>query len=204
MPLVYQKPNLNQFHRPMTRKDFDAAMNVLFGTLDPKKILMKQMMSKNWLFKKLLKPEVKKISLNEPLVGRMFLYKYDAKTKEKLRYWDRLPLIIMVQEAPNGFYGINFHYLHYDLRIKLFKLIMGYKKASLKDKNEAVIMTYNRLKSLGTTKWKFAFKRYLLGYCRSKMIEIPFWEWENVLRLPIAQFQKASMQQVWRESLLYR
>ena len=40
MPIKQEKPNLNQFHRPMTRKMFDAAMYELFGTLDPKEIKM--------------------------------------------------------------------------------------------------------------------------------------------------------------------
>lgn len=204
MSIKTEKPNLNQFHRPMTRKDFNAAMYQLFGTLDPKEILKKQQRSKNWLFKKFMKPEVRKISLNEPLLGRMFLFKYDAKWKKKLPYWDRLPLIIMIQESNDGFYGINYHYLHYDLRMKLFAILVNYKNVSLSTKNKSVIVTYNKLKSLATTKWKFAFKRYLSEYCQSKMIEIPYWDWERVVRLPVACFQKATQQEVWRESLLYR
>jgi hypothetical protein len=45
--------------------------------------------------------------------GEMYFFQYDAKLKKELPYWDKFPLIFPVEEAPNGFYGLNFHYLPY-------------------------------------------------------------------------------------------
>ena len=50
------------------------------------------------------------------LAGSMYMYFYDPKTKEKLPYYDRFPLVILVEDAEGGFYGLNLHYLRPDIR----------------------------------------------------------------------------------------
>ena len=54
-----------------------------------------------------------------PKIGRLYLFQYDAKMKDILPYWDVWPLIFPFDYAPNGFYGINLHYLAPKDRIKL-------------------------------------------------------------------------------------
>ena len=58
------------------------------------------------------------------LEGRMYTFFYDPKTKDKLPYYDRFPLIIMVKPAPGGFYGINLHYLPMGLRAKFLDALL--------------------------------------------------------------------------------
>ena len=57
----------------------------------------------------------KELSLQAPrytrdLIGRMFMFFYDPKTKDTLPFYDRFPLIVMVGPAAGGFYGLNLHY----------------------------------------------------------------------------------------------
>src|SRR6056300_1170810 len=55
-----------------------------------------------------------KVGTVEP--GNMYHFFYDPKTKSDLPYYDKFPLIFMVDTAPKGFYGINLHYLPPKLR----------------------------------------------------------------------------------------
>ena len=50
-------------------------------------------------------------------LGRMFSFFYEPKGKDTLTYYDKFPLVIPIQEAPGGFYGLNLHYLSYRMRM---------------------------------------------------------------------------------------
>ena len=56
--------------------------------------------------------------------GNMFMFFYDPKHKDTLPYYDKFPLIIMVEKAPGGFYGLNLHYLPPILRAKFLDSLM--------------------------------------------------------------------------------
>ena len=55
---------------------------------------------------------------NDTVVGNMYMFFYDPKTKDTLPYYDSFPLIVVVGPAEGGFYGINLHYLPPTLRAK--------------------------------------------------------------------------------------
>jgi hypothetical protein len=59
-------------------------------------------------------------------VGKMFLFSYDPKTKADLPYYDTFPLIFPIKKLPDGFLGLNLHYLPYILRAKLMDLLYAY------------------------------------------------------------------------------
>ena len=62
-----------------------------------------------------------------PMLGNMYLFSYDPKTKETLPYYDRFPLIIPFRPSVvsgkagsgPGFYGLNLHYIPPRLRARL-------------------------------------------------------------------------------------
>ena len=43
--------------------------------------------------------------------GNMYLFMYDPKHKETLPYYDTVPLVLPFKSVPEGFLGINLHYL---------------------------------------------------------------------------------------------
>jgi len=51
-------------------------------------------------------------------VGNMYMFFYDPKTKDTLPYYDAFPLVIPIEPAEGGFYGLNLHYLPPVLRAK--------------------------------------------------------------------------------------
>jgi len=53
------------------------------------------------------------------LPGNMYMFLYDAKLKDKLPYWDMFPLVLPFRKVPGGFFGLNLHYIPYQVRFKL-------------------------------------------------------------------------------------
>ena len=53
------------------------------------------------------------------------MFFYDAKTQDKLPYWDYFPLCIPIKKYKNGFMGLNLHYLHQDIELDYWTLCMS-------------------------------------------------------------------------------
>ena len=139
---------------------------------------------------------------NREIVGSMYMYFYDPKTKETLPYYDRFPLIIMVEQAKGGFYGLNLHYLRPDIRAEFLDELMKLAPKKATDKTRITKMKYDLLKGVQKYKeFKPCFKHYLTGHIKSKMVRVPMTDWEIAIFLPTEQFTKASKTKVWQESL---
>lgn len=134
-------------------------------------------------------------------IGRMYMFVYDAKTKDKLPYWDKFPLVFPIGPAPGGFYALNLHYLPVFLRAKLFDALMQHASGDMISDSSKLRISYDILKRASTSKY-FApcIKRYLNSHVRSKFINISPEEWMVALFLPTEKFTGASKQQVWKES----
>lgn len=133
--------------------------------------------------------------------GKMYLYFYNPKHRATLPYYDRFPLIFMVDKTPDGFYGLNLHYLPVRLRVKLYKALLQLSTNNAYDDKTKLRISYKILKSL--SRYKLAapcFKRYLTSHVRSRLREIPANQWEMSLFLPVERFEKASVQRVWKDS----
>ena len=61
---------------------------------------------------------------DSPSPGRMYMFSYDPKTKDKLPYYDRFPLVFPFDSAPGGFMGLNLHYLSPMLRARFLDKLM--------------------------------------------------------------------------------
>ena len=135
------------------------------------------------------------------VIGEMYMYTYDPKLKKTLPYYDRFPLTIMVDEAPGGFYGINLHYLNYDLRAIFLDKLLDLAPKKVKNDTRLTKMKYSLLKGSSKLKeFKPCFKHYLAKHVKSQFVRVPITEWEIAVFLPVERFQKASMQQVWKDS----
>jgi hypothetical protein len=122
-----------------------------------------------------------KSNLTRDHIGRsLVLYAYDAKHKDTLRYWDRLPLIVPLQPAKDGFLGMNFHYLPPQLRAHLLDTIYPSFGRNF---------DYNRLVKMSRSRLIFpCIKHYLYNHVRTKYLILPHDEWERVLFLPFERF----------------
>lgn len=127
-----------------------------------------------------------------PQPGMMYMFRYDPKTKDTLPFYDKFPLIILVDIGDGGFEGINLHYLPIGLRQRFFYGGL-LNTASDKRFNENTFfkISYDILK--GTRSMKaFApcFKKYLTPRVRGSIVHVPSNEWEMAIHLPSADFAK--------------
>ena len=114
-------------------------------------------------------------------MGNMYMFFYDPKFKKTLPYYDGFPLIIMLGPAPNGFYGLNLHYLPPVLRSKALAAILG--RGSVPSKFLAP-----------------ARQRYLTKHVKSSFALVEEPEWEIATFLPMADWKKESANKVYRDS----
>lgn len=135
-----------------------------------------------------------------PLFGSMAMFFYDPKHQKTLPYYDSFPLIFMVDKAPNGFYGLNMHYLPPKLRAKLFDQLLDTTNNKAYDDTTKMTISYQILN--GAAKFKYykpCFKHYLTKHVESKVVIVEPPEWEVAMFLPTEQFNKASSSQVWAD-----
>ena len=135
------------------------------------------------------------------LPGRMYAYVYDPKTKEKLPYYDNFPLVLPFQKYDNGFLGLNLHYLPYQLRLLLLNKLMMFARHNNKGEVAYLKFSWELISSMSNLKEvQPCIKRYLTGYVKSRFIEIPPESWATAVMLPMENFKKTPMLEVWKRS----
>lgn len=145
-----------------------------------------------------------------PMIGSMYLFHYDPKMKQELPYYDIFPLVIPFDSAKTSgiagsggpsFYGLNLHYLPALLRAKLMDGLYQYITDKNLNENTRIRMSYKILKKTASLKYfRPCVKQYLFNHVRSKFFYIAPNEWDIALFLNLARFQKATIEQVHRDS----
>lgn len=139
--------------------------------------------------------------VSRPRMGDMYMFFYDPKTKDTLPYYDTFPLIIMVDRAPGGFYGLNLHYLPPNLRAKFFDALTDTMSNKKYDDSTRIRARYNLLKSVRNMRYfKPCFKHYLTSHVDSRIAKVEPSEWEIALFLPVQRFKGATATQVYKDS----
>jgi len=139
--------------------------------------------------------------VSKSVLGKMYFYSYDPKWKNDLPWYDTFPLVFPIERYPDGFLGLNFHYLapkHRAILMDQLKMFANNKKY---DETTKLKLTYDMLK--GFTKIKRArptVHRYLTSKVKSKYVLVNADEWEVALFLPVERFRKASKKKVWAHS----
>lgn len=136
-----------------------------------------------------------------PLPGRMVYYAYKAKNEDTLPYYDKFPLIIVVDENNKYIQGLNLHYLPPKLRHSLMARLMDTVNNNKFDKTTKFNLTYNILKA--AAKYRFfkpCLKLYLKSHIKSKIMIIRPQQWHKAVLLPTANFKGAGQATVWADS----
>lgn len=130
--------------------------------------------------------------------GSMFLFKYDAKYKETLPYWDMYPLIFPLEVDAKGFLGMNLHYLPPSMRASLFGNLTRFKS---NQQNQDLKISYSILTKYSSMSFmKPCIKRYLYSHVKSRFLYIEPDEWPIAIFLPLQKFQNASSGKVYADS----
>ena len=135
------------------------------------------------------------------LVGRMYMFNYNPKTKEKLPYYDRFPLVIPIEPYDDGFLGLNLHYLKPKYRLALLNALIKLASDPSLSENAKIRTTYKMLSKSTKYKWfKPTLKRYLRSHVQSKFLKILPSDWEMASLLPVERFEKSGKKSVWADS----
>lgn len=121
-------------------------------------------------------------------IGRMYFFWYDPKHKDKLPIYDRFPLVFPIERYPDGFLGLNMHYLSFSERSALLGSLMKYRSNGKMDDTTKLRITYDILSSSKrlASAARPCIKRYLYTQVRSQFVEITSDEWDKALELPVA------------------
>lgn len=138
--------------------------------------------------------------------GFFYFYRYDAKWKNDLPYWDAFPFTLVLDVADDRFWGLNFHYLDYFHRARLFDLLYPFRQGrpsrpDVRDIRMHMKVTYSLLKlSSRYAAFKPCFKEYLKSHVTTTVMKVGAKEWDTALFLPVQRFQKEKASYVWGES----
>jgi hypothetical protein len=86
-------------------------------------------------------------SATKSLVGKLYFFYYDPKTKDKLPYYDKFPLVFPIELYPDGFLGLNLHYIHPKQRIILLDKLSELATDKRFDDRTRLKLSYQTLSS---------------------------------------------------------
>lgn len=145
--------------------------------------------------------EKKSDLVNKIRFGNMYMFKYEAKHKATLPYYDAFPLIFPIGLAKNGFLGINLHYLPPVLRAQLMDSLYDTVTNDRYDESTKLKISYGILNNASKFKlFKPCIKHYLNGQLKSRFVYVAPAEWDIALFLPSARFIGATKNKVYADS----
>lgn len=137
-------------------------------------------------------------------LGKMYMFMYEAKRKDKLKYYDYFPVTICLKRYATGFMGINLHYLAPRYRALLMDGLYEFYR-EIEDESYFQIR-YPSVKSISKLRWaKPCIKQYQYPYIDSRIVEVRPEHMDMVVMLPSQQFRsKGTMtnaNDIYRESI---
>lgn len=139
---------------------------------------------------------------NRPIPGKFYLYQYDPKTKDDMPYYDAMPLVLVTDVTPNGWYGINFHYMPPAARLKIMEGFYATIKDPSVSDNMKLKVNWKRAMQVAKAASSHRFmrhsvKQYLGNHVTSPIIEINPEYWAMCVFLPLSRFKKKTSSFAW-------
>ncbi len=135
------------------------------------------------------------------IIGKMYFYYYDPKSKDSMPYYDRFPLVIPIEQYRDGFLGLNLHYIHPKHRIILLDKLSEAANNSKFDETTRLKISYHYLQRASKIfEAQPCIKRYLFNHIDSRFLEITADEWDIAALLPAENFVGANTSKVYYDS----
>ena len=118
------------------------------------------------------------VAPNAAQPGFFYFYLYDPKGKQELPYYDRFPFILCLDNQKVRFRGLNFHYLDYLHRARLFDALYPFREGraarpTVHDIRMRLRMSYHLLKiSSKYRAFRPCFKEYLVSNVRTPLLKV--------------------------------
>ena len=134
--------------------------------------------------------------------GRIYFFGYDAKYKDKLPYFDRFPLSIIIDISKDHILGLNLHYLPFKYRLIFIEKLEDFLTNPKNDEKERYALTYGLVKNFSRyPEVKPMIKKYLKSHVKGRLVEIAPSELIIAAMLPVASFNNNNQLKVWEDSL---
>ena len=138
---------------------------------------------------------------NTSMIGKMYFYFYDPKTKDTMPYYDRFPLVIPIERYNDGFLGLNLHYIHPKHRMILLDKLSDTTSNDTYDEKTKFKINYRYLSAASRIfEATPCIKRYLFTQIESRFLEITADEWDIAAMLPVESFVGATTSKVYADS----
>jgi hypothetical protein len=138
---------------------------------------------------------------NTSMIGKMYFYFYDPKTKDTMPYYDRFPLVIPIEKYNDGFLGLNLHYIHPKHRMILLDKLSDTISNDTYDEKTKLKINYRYLAAASRIfEANPCIKRYLFTQIESRFLEITADEWDIAAMLPLESFVGATTSKVYADS----
>ena len=134
----------------------------------------------------------------KPFYGRLNMFVYGPKHAKTLPYYDTFPLVLPLESYPDGFLGINLHYLPIPLRMALLDKLVDFSTDTNFDEGTTLAVNYSGVKNIKEV--RPTIHRYLAGHVKTRFRRIDADEFTVATLLPVQQFKKSSDRAVWSDS----
>ena len=135
--------------------------------------------------------------------GHLYFFMYKPVNMGTLPYYDRFPLVLVLERFDDGFLGLNFHYLPYRTRAIFFDNL--YSTRLVKNPNPLrtrINVSCDLLKSVSKYKaFDPCIKRYRFRNVQTPLLQVGETEWDIALFLPVERFAKQPKTDVWLDSM---
>lgn len=136
------------------------------------------------------------------ILGGLYCFYYDPKGKDDLPYYDRFPLVLVLEKYPDGFLGLNLHYLPIKYRVAFLDKLLDYAVLNDEDEVKRLRVTYDILTaSRRFREFRPCIKKYLYSHTKSRILTIQPEEWDVAIFLPMQIFKGAQPKEVWQDSI---
>lgn len=124
---------------------------------------------------------------SQVMTGKMYTFIYDPVTKDSLPFWDKYPLIFVLERRRGNIIGINLHYIPPKIRLRIFELMITRASTKVLGPNTKMTGLLNLVKTIPNH--KYMIKQYCPEGMRSKLLEIPGNEWGKAIALPLGSWK---------------
>ncbi len=166
-------------------------------------------LSRNNAFEQFKSTSRKRTPKDKGIIGRMLLFKYDARHKDTLPVWDMFPMGFVFNSFVGGngygesgvqyFSMINLHYLPPALRLKLFTELLKFNNDTALREKSKLILSWRVLKAFSKSELAaHCVKTYRADHVRSELLEISPRFWEICIFLNIQRWAKGSNALAWK------
>jgi hypothetical protein len=127
-------------------------------------------------------------SRDNHVIGKMYFFWYDPKHKATLPMYDRFPLVFPIERYPDGFLGLNVHYLSFREREYLLSQLLKFRTNNKMNSTTRLRVSYDLLNNVSriASTMRPCVKRYLFTQMRSSFVEVTADEWDKAMQLPVA------------------